>query len=274
MSFELKNIGAIKQAKIELGELTVICGKNNTGKTYITYSIYGFLYEKYSLFRAVEDLKVLEPDLNHINRQLSELYTKQLKDIFNVNAEEFSDAEFNIDIILSNRVLFEDYFKKSLPFIISAERTGIQLFQKELDKNKNELIKTLTKTRNIDLLEENLARFALPIEENINFARDSDNVIKSNSFLKQEYPELMTYIEEMLGVRYENRYGRKVVIDKTTHRVLPHYMSSTSVRALFDLHLWLKHQAKKRRYTVYRRARIEFTPKKPNQNSSIIGEIN
>jgi len=301
MYFELKNIGAIKQAKIELGELTVICGKNNTGKTYITYSIYGFLYEKYSLFMAVEylksfvnqqnitvDLKILEQNLDHINRQLSELYTKQLKEIFNVNAEEFSDAEFNIDLdsinhpdsfeyhiqssgtkmtvikeenqlkittdninelskSLFNRVLFEYYFKKSLPspFIISAERTGIQLFQKELDKNKNELIKTLTKTRNIDLLEENLARFALPIEENINFARDSDNVIKSNSFLKQEYPELMTYIEDMLGVRYEMSEGRKVVIDKTTHRVLPHYMSSTSVRALFDLHLWLKHQAKK-----------------------------
>jgi predicted ATP-dependent endonuclease of OLD family len=224
MYFELKNIGAIKQAKIELGELTVICGKNNTGKTYITYSIYGFLYN--SLFMAVEEL--------------NELYTKQLKDIFNVNAEEFSNAKFNIDI---DSIKHPDSLPS--PFIISAERTGIQLFQKELDKNKNELIKTLTKTRNLDLLEQNIARFALPIEENINFVRDSDNVIKSNSFLKQEYPELMTYIEEMLGVRYEIIDGWKVIIDKTTNRVLPHYMSSTSVRALFDLHMWLKHKAKK-----------------------------
>jgi predicted ATP-dependent endonuclease of OLD family len=220
MYFELKNIGAIKQAKIELGELTVICGKNNTGKTYITYSIYGFLY--YSLFMAVEEL--------------SKAYSKQLKDIFNVNAEEFSDAKFNIDI---------DSINFPSPFIISAERTGIQLFQKELDKNKNELIKTLTKTRNLDLLEENIARFALPIEENINFVRDSDNVIKSNSFLKQNYPELITYIEDMLGVQYEIIDGRKVVIDKTNNQVLPHYISSTSVRALFDLHMWLKHKAKK-----------------------------
>lgn len=308
MYFELKNIGAIKQAKIELGDLTVICGKNNTGKTYITYSIYGFLYKKDFIFMAVDDskffvnqekkeniiveLKELEANLDDINRQMSELYTKQLKDIFNVNAEEFSEAEFNIDMdsinhpdslkygiqssatrmtaikeknklkitidnineefeqlskLILKLVLFEYYLKKNLPspFIISAERTGIQLFQKELDKNKNDLIKTLTKTRNIDLLEKNIARFALPIEENINFARDSENVIKSNSFLKQEYPELMTYIEDMLGVQYEISEGRKVVIDKTTHRVLPHYMSSTSVRALFDLHLWLKHQAKK-----------------------------
>jgi predicted ATPase len=44
MYFELKNIGAIKHAKVELGKLTVICGKNNTGKTYITYSIYGLIF--------------------------------------------------------------------------------------------------------------------------------------------------------------------------------------------------------------------------------------
>jgi AAA15 family ATPase/GTPase len=33
MYFELKNIGAIKDAKIELGKFTLISGKNNTGKT-------------------------------------------------------------------------------------------------------------------------------------------------------------------------------------------------------------------------------------------------
>lgn len=31
MYFELKNIGAIKSAKIELGKFTLISGKNNTG---------------------------------------------------------------------------------------------------------------------------------------------------------------------------------------------------------------------------------------------------
>jgi len=43
MKFEIKNLGPIKEAGIELGGLTVICGKNNTGKTYLTYSLYAFL---------------------------------------------------------------------------------------------------------------------------------------------------------------------------------------------------------------------------------------
>lgn len=43
MKLTLSNIGKIKKSDIKLGKLTLLCGRNNTGKTYITYSIYGFL---------------------------------------------------------------------------------------------------------------------------------------------------------------------------------------------------------------------------------------
>jgi predicted ATPase len=32
-----------KETTIELGDLTIICGNNNTGKTYASYAIFGFL---------------------------------------------------------------------------------------------------------------------------------------------------------------------------------------------------------------------------------------
>ena len=38
-----KNLGPIKNAEIELNDLTIVAGKNNSGKTYISYAIYGFL---------------------------------------------------------------------------------------------------------------------------------------------------------------------------------------------------------------------------------------
>ena len=237
MYFELKNIGAIKEAKIELGKLTVICGKNNTGKTYITYSIFGFLS---TLFEHADEF-------NSLN-SFVEFYLEKLNEIFSANADEFVGAEFLMGMIGSNQSEFQlsegliNQFPR--PFILPAERTGILLFQKELDKNKTALIKALTKTRRLALLEDNIARFALPIEKDIDFARDYENVIKSNSFLKREKPQLTTYIEEMLGVQYEIIDGQKIVRDKLTHRAMPYYMSSSSVRALFDLHLWLKHQAK------------------------------
>jgi len=305
MYFELKNIGAIKYAKIELGKFTLISGKNNTGKTYINYSLYGFLSylrEKHfsQLFTnshvqfkksGIIDLKKSETDLNHILTLLTQLYVCKLKNIFSANAEEFAESEFHLgteklvidytdifefstmqyDVIkeenshileinlhsnvkssrLISLIIDEILFKFFLtpyfprPFILSAERTGIQLFQKELDRTRSNLVTSaLKENSNLALLEEKLDRFALPIEKNLGFTRDTD-VIKFNSFLKQEQPELLSYIEDMLGIQYEIIDGRKVVIDKTTHQVLPHYMSSTSVRALFDLHIWLKHKAKK-----------------------------
>ena len=41
--FHFKKVGPIKQADFELGDLTIIAGHNNTGKTYLVYTLYGFL---------------------------------------------------------------------------------------------------------------------------------------------------------------------------------------------------------------------------------------
>ena len=43
MKISIKNLGAIKQAEFTLGEFTIICGGNNTGKSYATHATYGFL---------------------------------------------------------------------------------------------------------------------------------------------------------------------------------------------------------------------------------------
>lgn len=43
MKFHFENIGPIRKAELELGDLTIIAGRNNTGKTYLVYTLYGFL---------------------------------------------------------------------------------------------------------------------------------------------------------------------------------------------------------------------------------------
>lgn len=44
MKFHFENLGLLDQAENELASLTQpVCGENNTGKTYTTYAIYGFL---------------------------------------------------------------------------------------------------------------------------------------------------------------------------------------------------------------------------------------
>ena len=41
--FRFKNLGPIEEAELELGDLTIIAGRNNTGKTYMVYALYGYL---------------------------------------------------------------------------------------------------------------------------------------------------------------------------------------------------------------------------------------
>ena len=41
--FRFRGIGPVREAELELGDLTLIAGRNNTGKTYLAYTLYGFL---------------------------------------------------------------------------------------------------------------------------------------------------------------------------------------------------------------------------------------
>ncbi|MCB1194076.1 MAG: AAA family ATPase [Leptospiraceae bacterium] len=44
MKFKIRNLGIIGKAEIDLSkDLILLCGQNNTGKTFITYAIYGLL---------------------------------------------------------------------------------------------------------------------------------------------------------------------------------------------------------------------------------------
>ena len=43
VAFRFRDIGPVKDARLELGDLTIVAGRNNTGKTYIVYTLYGFL---------------------------------------------------------------------------------------------------------------------------------------------------------------------------------------------------------------------------------------
>ena len=57
MKFIFKNLGPIHEAELELGDLTILAGRNNTGKTYVAYALYGFLkmWEEWLEFLEVLD---------------------------------------------------------------------------------------------------------------------------------------------------------------------------------------------------------------------------
>lgn len=110
MKFEISNLGYIKQAEIELGDLTIICGKNNTGKTYVNYAIYGFLTtwlsridfnieenEIEKLFQTgflIIDLSEYTEKFIKSMSKVSQWYSELLPIIFEVNKKLFTEASF------------------------------------------------------------------------------------------------------------------------------------------------------------------------------------
>ncbi len=64
MKFHFENLGLLDQAEIELADLTLICGENNTGKTYATYAIYGFLRSWRQILHYV-----LEPEIEDLLKE-------------------------------------------------------------------------------------------------------------------------------------------------------------------------------------------------------------
>ena len=114
MTIRLKNLGILKQAEFSLGDLTIICGENNTGKTYATYALYGFLRSWRELIDfSVSDTQiqrlladgVLNIDLSQYVRTANQIlaeackkYNHQLDGVFAATEGQFSNSEFQIQV--------------------------------------------------------------------------------------------------------------------------------------------------------------------------------
>lgn len=118
MKIKLKNLGALKQAEFTLGALTIICGCNNTGKTYATYALFGFLSTWRRMFPIkinkdkIEQLLadgVIRLDIQEYVKKYEQIvikgcqaYTQQLPKIFAAQAERFKTTEFQVILDIKN----------------------------------------------------------------------------------------------------------------------------------------------------------------------------
>lgn len=114
MKITVKNLGAIRQAQFELGDMTIICGGNNTGKTYATYALFGFLTFwrdtlKVPVAEEVVDLLLkdgsvaldVEDYIANAQKFVDDgcrAYTRNLPRVFASSEKYFSESEFSIDV--------------------------------------------------------------------------------------------------------------------------------------------------------------------------------
>ena len=120
VTFRFKNIGPVKEAEMELGDLTIIAGRNNTGKTYLAYTLYGFLkmWKEWVDMPSVAFASLRSPDFDYLVRAVirtgqveqpidRESLNLERKEIIQMLAKEFSEEALS-DVFSSSEATFQD----------------------------------------------------------------------------------------------------------------------------------------------------------------------
>lgn len=143
MKVTFKQLGKIENAVLELNDLTIIAGANNTGKTYITYTLYGLL-ETWDDNFHVQDSEELAKELikkgnitlpkdqilNSFDKLIggiSKRYSEKITDFFNDKEGNLDKA--SIDVYLEK----PGYFDSSK--IIKVRIGGTHIIQGKIEND-------------------------------------------------------------------------------------------------------------------------------------------
>ena len=321
MKVIIQNLGIIRYAEFEPAQLTLICGNNNAGKTYVTYTLYGFfaLWKQLVVYKVSDNIIETLWNDSHVNLDMHDCtktiqtildegcqkYVMLLPRVFATKADRFKDTKFSIQIdkkeidynlpfhqetgsgttniisvdkkinssIISisllidhkktkltkdalknyinhilSEIIFGQFFTNT--YIASTERTGAAIFRKELDFARNRLIAEIganaasaVKADNtLELVIKSYQDYALPVNANVDFARNLEATTKDKSYIATEYPEIIEAFSDIIGGDYQvNKKEGLVYIPKKGRTRLSMQESSSSVRSLLDIGFYLKH---------------------------------
>ncbi|HHL0956925.1 TPA: AAA family ATPase [Serratia marcescens] len=348
MRFNVKNLGFIKSGHFETNDLTVIFGKNNSGKTYLSYASYIIakeIKENLSIFGSIGldierkisrlgdvpsfDLNIEtmfgDENLSLIKNLINSSFAKS----FNVKDSYFSKTQIEFDfksflnksisssfnLMLSTQFVDKDvlitknkgsnlinillikknksesgYFEKvnedsqkvishyfynfqvpsaiieriidldiKNPFVITSERTGIEMFYKEMDNNRSTIAENLTITTLIknnkakkakelnDITDNKISKYSKPISDNIRTIRNQQEIRKhpSEISLSENFPKLSESLKKitngkfMTGILGDTVY----LMDGHDSHEIPLHAASSSIKSMTMIDLYINHIA-------------------------------
>lgn len=308
MKFEFDHLGPINHGEIELGNLTVFCGKNNTGKTYVSYLVYGFLHylrENESLMddlsfgvlneedKSVIDIDAWISELPILKEKVYRGVVEYLPKVFNVNRNEMKELSIKFEQYGDNNQVsretvineikafasdIEDIKIKSIEnekvvvkidlestrksdackvmcymistdllfdyglynvYMLPAERSGLNMFYRELNLNRNNVFYGLMSKKNPEELEGRIAKYPLPISEYINLL----NRLNSENQNVATYSEFAATLEkEIVCGQFSITQNGSILFHIRDGQKLDFHLSSSTAKSLFGLDYLLKNE--------------------------------
>lgn len=338
MIAEISYLGAIRKAVVDLQKpLTLFCGPNSTGKTYLSYLLYA-IFENTDYVES----KGLDKIVKHfseykeftLNRELVENFIQdvaasmkaKLGSIFGIGdtAVDKLFSQFELSLILSDgdyekmfespcrliskngekefgivkdassdKVIYHmngenstigreslmglrlmiNHFFRLLCFrnsggvrMLTVERNSIYTFKTELSLGRNELIDRIQQKSGrseldiLDMVNSSSRRYPLAVRSSLRIANDLENVQKFNS----PYYEIAELIEKGIlqgEVKITRTGDVEFVSDKvgkTKH--LPIHLTSSIVKTMSSLVIYLKHIARKGDLLIIDEPEMNFHP--------------
>lgn len=140
MKFRINNLGVIRNANVELTKkLTVFCGPNSSGKTYLSYIIYALVSSNRKPFNVDLDKSIPKEDINKLIERKSIEMEIVPKEVLSHKNALVAYILRNLDSIFGIsdekvRLLFKDF---NLQFIPSEEECAIRIQNLEFSCKMN-----------------------------------------------------------------------------------------------------------------------------------------
>ena len=352
LNIHFNNLGNIKNGSLILKDFTILCGNNNSGKTYATYVIYSLLDKDFDFnFTKIKTIvtSLLENGIYELNlkeftdknfdtlkKEIEKGFFENLYNVFSTSEEEFKKTKVSFEInksiidrniyeasfktissigkkellvfeaekdekseivkfilhdkkmsrhFLENRIkgiisktIFKQLFSNS--FLLPAERTGLNLFYKELGRERTTLLHHLQKP-NIDMMDlvKDLfvSRYPQPIGDYIDFLNDVHNLKKLNSSYRDLANEIQKEIlqgkytiekDDIYFIPYKNGANR----DNFNSKISLH-MTSSTVKTFFSLVFYLEHLAKKGYTLIIDEPELNLHPDNQRKIARILAKL-
>ena len=266
VKFRFRNIGPVKDAELELGNLTVIAGRNNTGKTYIVYTLYGFLkmsrtFPNWFFLREENQPEAEFPNWHHVAEQLAESgrYTFSLDDeeldaqrkwMTKLLTQGFSGQGLS-DMFSSQHEVFEG---ASIQIIWSGERSRLQHSYKSKDAKISIEYDGTEAVVTVDDSERQLPNNQLSANVAIHYVR---------FLLDSVFPDPFILSAERLGI---SLFYRELDFTKNQLIDLLQKMSDNKNRDMFSPYLFMDRTTS--RYALPIKDNIDYTRSIPDLRGS------
>ncbi|HCA7358525.1 TPA: AAA family ATPase [Citrobacter freundii] len=339
MKLKIQNLGYIKSGEFETNKLTIIFGKNNSGKTYLSHTAYILSKEIKQAFSIlckseIDFKKTLSEGDGATTIKISDIIDKKSFSAVNMVgtanlAEHFAlpksffsktSIKFDLDYLYENAIKssfdfslssrftdkifikkekesdiiniiampnednlahrfsegldsITDYFYKyqisayiceevfdmdiKNPFIITSERTGIELFYKEIDNNRSDIaeelaitkITTRKKLKNInEIVDDRIATYSMPISDNIKAIRNQYEIRKRTSQLSENknYIHVINSLRKITNGAFisDEKGNSSFVMDASKTVEIPIHAASSSIKSMSLIDLYINHLAK------------------------------